>query len=151
MLTMTVRAGGRFSMDRLGLVLVACCFAACKSSAPYTIPAAGLNTLIGVTTAMHSRASGGCYAVCVYGTVCNASTGMCEPARCGGGCDVSEVCVEAEAALWRCVPRAALSAERSMGTGQPAPLVPGLPGLGVSPATGSVPTLPPAKSSVEGP
>jgi hypothetical protein len=35
---------------------------------------------MGVAGAAVSRAAGGCYAVCTYGTVCNPNTGACESA-----------------------------------------------------------------------
>jgi hypothetical protein len=54
-------------MTRLALAALALAAAtACGSSAPYTVPAAALNTGIALGLAGAERAKGGCYAVCAY-------------------------------------------------------------------------------------
>ena len=121
-------------MTRLALaavVLVA--VAACKSSAPYTVPAAALNTGLALGAAGVQRAQGGCYAVCTNGTVCNPKNGLCEPAAAG-----DQYCEPAPGGGVRCVPL-------EIGKAQKNPLQPAA-GVGVSPATGTVPP-PPAEAS----
>jgi hypothetical protein len=39
-----------------------------------------------------SRASGGCFALCTGLDVCNAESGLCEPAACGLGCGPGRHC-----------------------------------------------------------
>ncbi len=119
-------------MKRLALAAVAlAAAAACKSSAPYTVPAAALNTGIALGLAGAERAKGGCYAVCTNGTVCNPRNGLCESAKA----DV--YCEEAPGGGMRCVP---LQIGREQKAPQPAGAI------GVSPATGTVPP-PPAEAS----
>lgn len=105
--------------------------AACTSSAPYTLPAAVVNTGLAAGAAAAQRAQGGCWAVCTHGTVCNPRSGLCEP----GSPDV--YCEEAPGGGTRCVPL-------QIGKKQAAPerAAP----LGVSPATGTTPP-PPAEAS----
>lgn len=60
----------------------------CASSAPYTVPSAAINTALAAGASAGQVAAGGCYAVCVYGTVCNPKTGFCErdtAAPCAAG------------------------------------------------------------------
>ncbi len=120
-------------MTRPVLALAAlAALAACKSSAPYTVPAAALNTGVALGLSAAQRAQGGCYAVCTNGTVCNPKNGLCEAAT-------SDVyCEEAPEGGTRCVPLQIQKAKQV----EPQPAV----GAGVSPATGSVPP-PPAESS----
>ncbi len=105
--------------------------AACRSSAPYTVPAAALNTGIALGVAGAERAHGGCYAVCTNGTVCNPRNGLCEAATA----DV--YCEEAPGGGMRCVP---------LQIGKEQPARPPAGGVGISPATGTVPP-PPAEAS----
>jgi hypothetical protein len=115
---------------------------ACRSTAPYTVPSALLNTALAVGVSADQRAAGGCYAVCTVGRVCNPKTGFCEP--------VQDVCVGAEASSLRCLqskPVTNVSASRAGSE----PLGPLPPGVGVSPATGTTPALPLAKPSPENP
>src|SRR5512143_836635 len=120
-------------MTRLALAALAlAAAAACKSSAPYTVPAAALNTGIALGIAGAQRANGGCYAVCTNGTVCNPRNGLCESAKA----DV--YCEEAPAGGMRCVP---LQIGKEQKTSAPPAA-----GVGVSPATGTVPP-PPAEAS----
>ncbi len=135
-------------MSRLARPLALVVLCACKSSAPYTVPAAAINTAAALGASALQRSAGGCYATCTPGTACNPRTGYCEPLPCGGGCQAWEVCVETDAAS-RCVAGTTpIISERGS---RPAPLPPPIPGVGLSPATGTVPTLPPAKATIEGP
>jgi hypothetical protein len=123
----------RLALAVLAIAIVAA--AACKSSAPYTVPSAAINTAIALGAAGVQRAQGGCYAVCTHGMVCNPETGLCEAAPANAYCE------EAPGGGIRCVPLQ-VGKERQ-------PAQPTFP-LGVSPATGSVP--PPAnEASPRGP
>lgn len=58
---------------------------ACQSSGRYgTATNAAIGTGIGVAGAVVSRATGGCYAQCLPGTMCNTKTGLCERVHVGG-------------------------------------------------------------------
>jgi hypothetical protein len=109
-----------------------------------------INTALAVGSSVQQRAEGGCYAVCAYGTVCDARTGTCvkETSKCGSACQSWELCVETEAAAWRCIPNSIVTGALPSGATAPGQVV---PGVGVSPATGSAPTLPPAKSRPDAP
>lgn len=116
--------------------------AACRSSAPYTVTSAILNSAIAVGAAAGQRASGGCYADCTNGTACNPRTGYCEPIR------AQEACEGGEVGSLRCAPALA-----PLGTGRKAePQTTGglVPSPGVSPATGAVPP-PPSEASPRAP
>ncbi len=126
-------------MTRTALLLVVTGMVGCKSSAPYTVPAAALNTAIAVGAAAQERASGGCFAICTNGTVCNGKTGYCEPvapAEVPG--DV--VCVKDDHGELRCT-RLVLKERRADGTQGTAPAP-----IGISPATGQAPP-PPSEAS----
>lgn len=127
-------------MRRPGMLLAAVAAAGCGSSAPYTVPAAALNTAVAVGAALEQRAAGGCYATCTHGTVCNPRTGYCESAS------AAEVCDQGETGAVRCVPVMGVSRRPD---GAPPASVLGT-GIGVSPATGSVPP-PPAEASPKPP
>ncbi len=118
-------------MPRLALAALALLATGCQSSAPYTVPAAAINTGIALGVAGAQRAQGGCYAVCTNGTVCNPKNGLCESAK------ADLYCEEAPGGGTRCVP---LQIGKEQRTQPPAA------GVGVSPATGSVPP-PPAEAS----
>ncbi len=124
------------------VLLVTLLTSACKSSAPYTLPAAGINTALAIGAAAAVRSSGGCYAQCVGGTVCNPATGFCEPR--------GTVCLGLESDPASCTLRP--GAAPTMGT---AATVPGAGGetlfpVGISPATGSVPPPPGSRPSTPG-
>lgn len=102
--------------------------AACSSSAPYTLGAAAVNTSLALGVAAGQRASGGCYATCTGGTVCNPVNGMCEAAA------AEQVCQEAPGGGMRCVPVSVRGLTREKEGGQVPPPV----RAGVSPATGTV-------------
>jgi hypothetical protein len=115
-----------------GFLLVA--LPACKSSAPYTVPSAALNSAIAVGAAAARRSAGGCYADCVGGTVCNPKTGYCEKPIA--------VCVGSEADTLPCAGQAGTSTLQTQRPGlDPAAGAAPLP-VGVSPATGTVPPPP---------
>ena len=103
---------------------------ACRSSAPYAVPAAAFNTAMAVGFSVANRAAGGCYSPCNPGYVCNPLTGFCE--------QDAPVCV-GESNDPRCPPRIDVpigTQQRGAGSASsPAP-------VGVSPATGRAPPLP---------
>ncbi len=122
------------------VVLAACLTLAasgCKSSAPYTLPAAGINTALAAGVAVAQKKAGGCYAQCTGGLVCNENTGLCEKAGI--------VCIGSEADSPACIGKsqgALLQASRPGSSVNPATESP----VGISPATGSVPP-PPSSAS----
>jgi len=120
--------------------LAALALPACSSSAKYTVPAAAINTGIAVGAAAASRASGGCIAVCAYGTFCNPNTGLCET-----GPAPTTVCQESPGGGLRCVPVEIPTVAQQQPGHEPS-----IGPLGVSPATGSAPT-PPAEASPKPP
>jgi hypothetical protein len=108
----------------------------CASSAPYTLGAAAINTAVAVGASAAERASGGCYATCTNGTVCNAQTGLCETRK------MDQSCEEAPGGGMRCLPVDVRGMTRQGQAGATAPPV----RAGVSPATGSAPP-PPSEAS----
>ena len=105
---------------------------ACASSAPHTAGAAAINSGLALGEAAAQRASGGCYAVCTNGTVCNPRSGLCEKPAADAYCE------EAPGGGMRCVPlQIGKEHEKRPDAGLP---------VGVSPATGSV-QPPPAEAS----
>jgi len=126
-------------MRRAGTLLaVALAAAGCRSSAPYTVPSAILNSAIAVGAAAHQRAEGGCYATCAPGMACNPQTGYCQPVPLCGTCKPGETCAQSDGG-WRCQPPGtpAITLKPAPPPGAPTEAVPG-----VSPATGKPPTLP---------
>lgn len=75
---------------------------ACSSHQVGNVMGAGVSTGAGVATATAvalaasagSRLSGGCYAICQQGEVCNERTGLCEALPCHGNCGASGQCEE---------------------------------------------------------
>jgi hypothetical protein len=67
---------------------------ACSSHQVGNVMGAGVSTGAGVATATAvalaasagSRLSGGCYAICQQGEVCNERSGLCEALPCHGNC-----------------------------------------------------------------
>jgi len=114
------------------------CAMGCRSSAPYTLQAVAIDTALATGVSAVQRASGGCYAECTNGTTCNPNTGMCEKA-CVASCSSFEVCAFDTYGVPQCV-RAPTSVVEEHETLPPLP-----PGLEVAPATGTVPSLPPAR------
>lgn len=53
---------------------------------------AAINTAIAVGASAAQRASGGCYAICIDGTVCNPQNGLCERRPCTRGCGPTGTC-----------------------------------------------------------
>ncbi len=137
-------------MRHLG-ALLAVAAAGCASSAPYTVPAAILNSAVAAGASLEQRASGGCFAVCTNGTVCNPRTGYCETPPAGAACgpgavdcgqlSAYQVCRRDETGAMRCVPVMGVSRPQSA---PPAEVL--RPGIGLSPATGTAPP-PPAEAS----
>jgi len=122
---------------------------ACRSSGPYTVPAAAINTALGLGAAAQQRAAGGCIATCVHGTVCNPRTGFCERSPCGT-CPAGEGCIVVSGG-WKCGTEAEASSAASAIRTQ---LPPGqiVPGIGISPQTGSgPPASPPARPGPDQP
>jgi hypothetical protein len=107
--------------------------AGCKSSAPYTLPAAAINTGIAAAVSGMERSAGGCYAQCVGGTVCNTRTGFCDPAG-------SILCLGVESDPPACAIRsgAMMNTEATVPGGGPPKELP----VGFSPATGRPPPQP---------
>ncbi len=120
-------------VNRLGCGLVLMALCACRSTAPYTVPAAAVNTAVAAGASVYERSKGGCYSTCTNGTVCNTRTGYCVSASEGN------VCIEDGAGGMRCAPMAIFGEAPSEG-------LPGTGLIGVSPATGTVPP-PPSESS----
>jgi hypothetical protein len=116
----------------LAALALAASATACKSSAPYTIPSAAINTALAAGVSAAQRSAGGCYAQCVGGTVCNPRTGFCE--------SPAVVCIGSEADSLACLNRPGTT----MTTGTQVPgASPALPvPVGISPATGTVPPPP---------
>ncbi len=135
-------------MVRTAPLLLLLAAVACGSSAPYTIPAAVLNSAVAVGVSAQQRAAGGCYATCTNGAVCNERTGFCEPAPCVGNCG-NEICEATPSGTVRCTPawRPVLISKQPPGTEKPGEVA---PGVGVSPATGRAPTPPASQPTPEG-
>ncbi len=114
-------------------LLVTGALSGCKTSAPYTLPAAAINTGLAAGVSALQRSQGGCYATCVGGTVCNTRTGFCDPAG-------SIVCLGMESDPPACAIRsgAMMNTEASVPGGGPPKEFP----VGVSPATGRPPPQP---------
>ncbi len=115
---------------------------ACRSSAPYTLPSAALNTGLAVGAALGQRAAGGCYANCPPGTRCNPATGYCD--------STVELCVGTDASSPACArggrgSSAAVAAEPGAAPGT------GTSGLGISPATGRAPAAATERPGASGP
>jgi hypothetical protein len=114
------------------LLCMALALAGCRSSAPYTLPAAAINTAIAAGASAAQRSAGGCYAQCVGGTICNPRSGFCE--------SPGAVCLGAPSDPPSCLNRPGTT----MGTSA---IVPGGGGetvspVGISPATGRPPPQP---------
>ena len=117
------------------VVAVVLAITGCRSSAPYTLPSAAINTAIAAGASVAQKSAGGCYAQCVGGTICNPRNGFCE--------SPGAVCVGAEADSPACLNRTG----PTVGTSAAGPAgwnITPLP-VGVSPATGSVPPPPGAR------
>src|SRR5512137_1878716 len=113
----------------LGLVLA---LTGCRSSAPYTIPSAAINTAIAAGASVAQRSAGGCYAQCVAGTICNPRSGFCE--------SPGAVCLGMESDPPSCLnrPGTTLGTSASVPGGGGETVSP----VGVSPATGRPPPQP---------
>ena len=112
----------------------------CKTSAPYAVQSAAINTALAAAVAGVSVAHGGCVSVCEPGRACNPKTGLCDPApefKCVGGNLSSGLCA---------------NRPEDLTTAQPGSLPANLSSspVGISPATGTVPP-PPAEASPKPP
>jgi hypothetical protein len=66
--------------------------AAGSAALSQTVEAAAEGTALGLGAAAVSRLSGGCFASCLPGTVCNPKTGYCDELPCRGRCGGNERC-----------------------------------------------------------
>ncbi len=145
---MRTEVGASASVPWAALGVVALC--ACQSTAPYTLPAAGIHAVLGLGMSARQRAEGGCYATCTSGTECNPRSGFCEPAACGA-CRGWETCIETEVA-WRCLPNGATTlTESRSGKTKTAPPGEIVPGFGVSPLSGTAPPHPASRGTTDSP
>ena len=103
------------------LILGACATQRSEFGTPVSPAEAALVTGIAVGAAAASRAAGGCYAVCSYGTVCNPQTGYCDVLPCRGLCTADQEC-DMRGPIHTCVPRSA--ADLKIVTDPSAPLTP---------------------------
>jgi hypothetical protein len=134
----------RPSIMRARLLAIATVALACKSTAPYAVQAAAINTALAIGVSAQRRAEGDCYATCAHGTACNPRTGFCEPLPCDSRCPDCASGVPCAAAASSPV----ISERHLTGGEKPGQIA---PGVGVSPATGTVPALPPAKATPDAP
>ena len=51
-----------------------------------------IGTALGLTASAISRASGGCYAACTEGYICDPESGLCKALPCYGRCADDEYC-----------------------------------------------------------
>jgi hypothetical protein len=84
-------------MTRSGLALLggwwlAGCGHGATAQVPQAVMNAALNTGVALIASGVQRARGGCYAVCIDGTVCNPDNGLCERRTCARGCGASQFC-----------------------------------------------------------
>jgi len=126
---------------RLALLTALAGLAGCASSAPYTVGAAAINSAVALGAAGASRSSGGCWAVCTDGYVCNPASGWCEKPKVAldPGCPPGVVSSDPRCNPW---PQPTVSGQGGAGSSGS--------GVGVSPATGKPPP-PPNESSPGGP
>ena len=92
----------------VGLSLTLLVGPGCRA-APEAVAAAAIGTAVGLTGSAVSRASGGCYAACTVGTICNEATGLCEALPCRDRCRTDEVC-DVSGKEPRCLPKTAIPA-----------------------------------------
>jgi len=74
------------------IVFAALLLGACKTGSSDTGVGAATTSAVAIGTAIAGRAAGGCIAICTAGTVCNRTTGLCEPMPCRGECGPNEHC-----------------------------------------------------------
>ena len=63
----------------------------CGCAAPVAVGASTMTAAALGASAMQRKA-GGCYAMCVQGTVCNPNSGLCERMPCDGACRSDQHC-----------------------------------------------------------
>lgn len=105
----------------LRIALTATLLTACAAA---TVVGATTVTTAALGTSALQRKSGGCYAVCTGGTLCNPLNGLCERMPCDGRCGADEHC-ESTMTETRCAPGAPGDiASKAPGTGRSIPLLP---------------------------
>jgi hypothetical protein len=82
----------RIRVALAALALLAGCKHASPPGAIDTVAAAIAGTVLAGTASAISRASGGCYSACPWGTACNEATGLCEHLPCFGSCPPDTLC-----------------------------------------------------------
>jgi hypothetical protein len=124
-------------MRCLALLLALAAASACKSSGPYTLPAAAIESGIAVAFSAAQRSEGGCFATCTNGTTCNPNSGFCEristSALCA--CPAGQLCVEGSRGDTRCVPEGTTTIFTRQDQASGAATM-------IKPEGGTVPTLP---------
>ncbi len=124
-------------MKRLALLLALTAASACKSSGPYTLPAAAIETGMAVAFSAAQRSGGGCFATCTNGTTCNPNSGFCDrisaSAQCT--CPAGQICVEGSPGGTRCVPEGTTTIFTRQDQASGAAFM-------IKPEGGTVPTLP---------
>jgi hypothetical protein len=78
--------------QRLLGALFACALAGCHTAGANSLLGAAIMTPVAIGAGAVSRASGGCFAACPVGTVCNENTGLCERMPCRGFCPSDQRC-----------------------------------------------------------
>ena len=127
-------------MRHLALLLALAAAGACKSSAPYTMPAAAIGTGVAAGFSAAQRSGGGCFATCTNGTSCNPNSGFCELVSASPqcACPAGQICVEGSQGATRCVPAetTTIFTKQDQESGR---------AIVVKPEPGTVPTLPPVR------
>ena len=104
---------------RLSLLAGLVCLSCAANRSAYvpgqTVAAEAIgSTIFGATASGISRASGGCWAACPTGTICNRNSGLCEELPCRGLCGSDEHC-ELTPTSSHCLPGGAAPIEISIG------------------------------------
>ena len=106
-------------MIRLSLLTGLVCLSCAADRSAYvpgqSVAAEAIGSSIFAATASGiSRASGGCWAACPAGTICNRNSGLCEELPCRGLCSSDEHC-ELTPTSSHCLPGGAAPIEISIG------------------------------------
>ena len=72
------------------LAILVACFVGCRASGE--VAEAIIATSVALTASAVSRSQGGCFSMCLPGTVCNEAIGTCEVLPCRGECASGESC-----------------------------------------------------------
>lgn len=110
------RAGVRSRLCSLALLICLSCAANRSGYVPgqSVVPEAIGSSILAGTASGISRASGGCWAACPTGTICNRNNGLCEELPCRGLCSSDEHC-EVTPTSSRCMPGRAGPIEITIG------------------------------------